>query len=493
MQIGELVAGRYEVEEVLGRGGMSSVYRAHDRVLERDVALKVLHERYADDPEYVERFRREARAIAKLSHPNIVTVIDRGEVGGWEYIVFELVRGENLKDILADRGALPVAEALALVHQAARGLAFAHEHGIVHRDVKPHNVLVDEDGVAKVTDFGIARSVGLDEGLTETGTILGTSDYLSPEQAVGRRVDERSDQYSLGVLLYEALTGDVPYPGDSMLAVAMRHVNDPVPSVRERRPDVPARVDALVRRAMAKRPEERFPSLDAFIAALEACMLEEAESAGSDDSGATQILTPTPSARAEPARAARREERERGRERDRRRGRRLPWQLVAGAVVLFAGAMLVGALATGRFDPAGDGGGQAAENVRLAAVRDHDPDGDDAEHPERVQDATDGDPATYWPTETYASFDKDGVGLVVDAGRRVELSRIVVVSQEPGFTAGIQAGESATGPFEPVSDEQEVGQRTTFELDTGGERYRYYLLWITALEGRAAVNEIRAG
>ena len=484
MEIGELVAGRYEIGELLGRGGMSTVYRAHDRVLERDVAVKVLHERYADDPDYVERFRREARAIAKLSHPNIVTVIDRGEVGGSEYIVFELVRGEDLKELLAERRTLPLAEALALVHQAARGLAFAHEHGIVHRDVKPQNVLVDADGVAKVTDFGVARAIGLDEGLTETGTILGTSDYLSPEQAVGGLVDERSDQYSLGVLLFEVLTGDVPYPGDSMLTVAMRHVNDPVPSVRERRPDVPARVDAVVRRAMAKRPEDRFPSLDAFIAALEACMAAVSEPAGGED-GATQILTPAG------APGARRRE-ERRRERERRRSGRVPWQVVAGVVVIFAAAALVGALATGWFDPAGDGGGAAGENVRLAAVRDHDPLGDDTEHPERVEEATDGDPATYWPTETYSSFDKEGVGLVVDTGRRVELSRVVVVSQEPGFTAGIQAGASATGPFEPVSDEQEVGRRTAFDVDTGGQAYRYYLLWITDLDGRAAVNEIRA-
>ncbi len=489
MEIGELVAGRYEVADVLGRGGMSSVYRAHDRVLERDVALKVLHERYADDPDYVERFRREARAIARLSHPNIVTVIDRGEVGGWEYIVFELVRGENLKELVADRRRLPVAEALALVHQAARGLAVAHEHGIVHRDVKPQNVLVDEDGIAKVTDFGIARDVGLEEGLTETGTILGTSDYLSPEQAVGGRVDERSDQYSLGVVLFEVLTGDVPYPGDSMLAVAMRHVNDPVPSVRERRPDVPARVDALVRRAMAKQPEDRFPSLDAFIAALEACMVDAARPAdrdGGDGGDATQILTP-----ARPPTPARREERKRKRA-ERRTGRRL-WPILAGLLVLLAAAALVGALATGRFDPAGDGNGRVAQDVRLTAVRDHDPFGGDTEHPESVQQATDGDPATYWPTETYDVFEKEGVGIVVDAGRRVELSRVLVVSQEPGFTAGIQAGTSATGPFEPVSDEQEVGRRTTFEVDTGGDAYRYYLLWITDLDARAVVNEIRAG
>src|SRR3712207_6415861 len=272
---------------------MSSVYRARDRVLERRVALKILHEQYSDDPEYVERFRREARAIARLSHPNIVTVIDRGETDGCQFIVFEHVPGQNLKQLLQARGPLPAAQALALAHQAARGLAAAHANGIVHLDVKPQNVLVDSDGGAKVTDFGIARAG--DGGLTLTGTILGTGDYISPEQAAGHPADERSDQYSLGVLLFELLTGKVPYTGDTSLVVASKHVNDPVPSVRERTPDVPPRVNELVRRAMAKRPEDRFPSMDALVAALEACMAEAQPPPS--DGGATEVLRAKPAAR----------------------------------------------------------------------------------------------------------------------------------------------------------------------------------------------------
>src|SRR6266540_2958199 len=263
--IGELIGGRYEIEELVGTGGMSSVYRARDSVLERRVALKVLHEHFSADPEYVERFRREARAIARLNHPNIVTVIDRGEFGNRQFIVFEHIPGENLKEIVEREGQLPVAQALALTHQIARGLAFAHQHGVVHRDVKPQNVLVDESGTAKVTDFGIARSLDPGEELTQTGTLLGTSDYIAPEQASGEPVDARSDQYSLGVLLYELLTGEVPYPADSFMAVAMRHLRDPVPSVRERRRDVPDRVDKIVARAMAKRPADRFPSTEAMM------------------------------------------------------------------------------------------------------------------------------------------------------------------------------------------------------------------------------------
>ena len=473
MGIGEVLAGRYEIEELLGVGGMSRVYRARDRVLDRDVALKVLHERYSGDPGYVERFRREARAIARLSHPNIVTVIDRGEFEGRQYIVFEHVRGQNLKDVLAAGRGLPVGEALALAHQAARGLAFAHEQGIVHRDVKPQNVLVDREGVAKVTDFGIARALDGEEGLTETGTVLGTTDYIAPEQAVGGRADERSDQYSLGVLLYELLTGDVPYRGDSIVTVAMRHVHDPVPSVRAKRDDVSPRIDALVRRAMAKRPEDRFPSLDALVAALEACMAEEA--ARRSDGGATEVLRPVPSARAPRRRAAE------------TRPRPTLARLLAGLALVAAGAALLAALVTGRIALGDDAGGAP---VRLRAVADYDPQGGDGEHPELVVRATDRDRSTYWTTETYRSFEKQGVGIVVATRRPRTLAELTVVTDTPGFRALVEAGDSPSGPFDPVSAERTVHARTTFELD--GDGHRYYLLWITDLEGAAHVNELRA-
>jgi eukaryotic-like serine/threonine-protein kinase len=492
MKTGEVVAGRYELEDLLGVGGMSSVYRARDRVLERTVALKILHEQFSHDPAYVERFRREARAIAKLSHPNIVTVIDRGEFEGRQFIVFEYVGGETLKQLATREAPLPPDRALALVHQVARGLAFAHEHGIVHRDVKPHNVLVDADGAAKVTDFGIARSLGgPDDGLTQTGTVLGTGAYISPEQAVGRPADERSDQYSLGALLYELLTGRIPYGGESIVAVATRHVRDPVPNVREVRPEISPRVDALIRRAMAKRPEDRFPSTDAMIGAIEACLADEvtggrAAENGHPDDGATQVIAaPTPAAPLfDPPPP----------ERPRRRRRRFPWRLAAALAVLALGAVLLAYFVRsqevgGRDGSGGAGGGGDA--VRLVALRDHDPEGGDGEHPEAVSRATDGDPATYWTTETYSSFSKSGVGIVLDARRPVELDRLVVRSDEPGFTAVIQAGSSPEGPFDEISEEQTVGASTTFDVDTGGEELRYYLIWITDPNGRAHVNEAR--
>jgi len=479
VQQGDVVGGRYTIEEVLGRGGMSSVYRAHDRVLERDVALKVLNQALSDDPEHVERFRREARAIAQLSHPNLVTVIDRGLVEECEFIVFELVRGANLKELLVERRALPVEEALGLVRQAARGLGYAHAHGVVHRDVKPQNVLVDELGTAKVTDFGIARLLEHDGTITQSGTIMGTSDYLSPEQATGKEVDDRADQYSLGVLLFELLTGEVPYDGDGMVTVALKHVHDPVPSVRTRRPEVSPRVDALVRRMMAKRPEDRFASLDDLISELDECLAESG--AEPIDPAALTAVVPPPPPRPE---------------HERSRGRRIPWQLLAGLAVLAAGLAGVWAVATGRIDPSGGDDGRApAAAVDLRALRDWDPEGDGSEHPERVAQATDGNPTTSWTTETYGNFDelKDGVGIVLDAGSRVELGGVTVVTDDPGFTARIQAGNRSSGPFEDVSEDATIGERTTIELDTGGRTFRYYVVWITALDGSAHLNEVRSG
>jgi eukaryotic-like serine/threonine-protein kinase len=482
--VGELIADRYELQELAGSGGMSSVYRAYDRLLERLVAIKVLHEEYSKDPEYVERFRREAQAIARLSHPNIVTVIDRGEHEGRQYIVFEHVAGENLKEAVQRLGPLPVGRALALAHQAARGLAFAHQHGVVHRDVKPHNVLIDAEGTAKVTDFGIARSLGREDGITETGTVLGTSDYLAPEQAAGQRVDACSDQYSLGALLYELLAGEVPYPAPNAVTAAMRHLNDPVPSIRSVRPEVSPRVDAVVRRAMAKRPEDRYPTTDALIGALEACILEERQEEAADD-GQTEIFQ-RPSAGLPRSRPSRR-----------RAG--AWWLAVALGLVLIAAAVSIGVLwkRDGNGLPVvGDDENANAAQVRIQAIADYDPPaggGDGVEHPDEVEFATDGDFSTYWTTERYEDFEsKDGVGLVLETARPVALGSLVVRSDTRGFEAVVKAGSKADGPFEDVSESVQVGARTTFELDTGGKEYRYYLFWITRLAGLAHVNEVRA-
>jgi eukaryotic-like serine/threonine-protein kinase len=469
--VGELIAGRYELEKLVGSGGMSNVFRAHDRLLERTVALKILHEQYTRDDDYVERFRREARAVAQLAHPNIVTVIDRGEQDGRQFIVFEFVEGENLKEIIA-HGPVPVRDAVALALQVARALSFAHGRGLVHRDVKPQNVLLNEDGQAKVTDFGIARSLDV-QGVTQTGTVLGTSDYIAPEQARGQKVDPKTDIYSLGAVLYELLTGEVPFAGDSFVAVAMRHVNEPAPSVLAHRPDCPVRLDLAVQRAMAKDPADRFESMDDFVSELETCL---AEVDGRADEGATMIV---PAARPRPRNALQR--------------RQFPVAalLLAGLV---AAAVAAGAFLLLRDDgtPKVLPGTGSSKSVRLLGIGAEDPAGD-GEHDDEAGNATDRDPTTYWTTQDYRSFDKAGVGVVLDAGRPVALSRMTVLSDLGDFPATIRASRNATSGFTPVSKLQEVGSRTTFHIDTSDKDYRYYEVWLQLPSGgRAHVNEVTA-
>ena len=489
VHVGELIVGRYELEELVGEGGMSSVYRAYDTVLERRVAIKVLHEHFSRDPEYVERFRREARAIARLAHPNVVTVIDRGEWEGRQFIVFEHVAGENLKAVIAREGPLPVDRALELACQIARALSFAHELGIVHRDVKPHNVLLDGSGTAKVTDFGIARALDSDEALTATGTVLGTGQYLSPEQANGERGDERSDQYSLGVVTFELLTGTAPYSGDNLMAVAMRHVRDPVPSVRALRPDVPRRVDEVIARAMAKRPEDRFASMGELAAALESCRAEVAGGREEQPAEDTGVMPPSRSPAAAPPTQPLPAPPATTVAAPRRSGLRVAAILLVAAVVL-VGNLLVLEIVFEDGLPWLDGGDPTP--VQMEAVADFDPKGDLTEHPESVAAATDRDVTTFWTTEEYRSFDKDGVGIMLDAGSRVALSSIVLVTDTPGFTAMILADNDRNGEFIDVSGEQEVGRRTTFDVDTRGEGFRYYVVWITDPNTQAHVNEVRA-
>jgi len=480
--VGDVIAGRYVLEELVGAGGMSSVYRAHDQLLERDVALKILHSTYKEDEEAVERFRREARAVARLSHPNVVTVIDRGEEDGHQFIVFEYVDGATLKDHLAERGPLPPEEALAIAIDVGEALAYAHGHGIVHRDVKPQNVILNGDGAAKVSDFGIARSVDVEKDVTQTGTVIGTGDYIAPEQASGRPVVPASDVYGLGCVLFELLTGSPPFSGSGFVDVAMQHIHAPPPALLERRPDVPPRIAAAVERALAKDPEDRFPSMDAFVAELRACLVRPRGEAAED---ATTVL-PRQRVERRPVTAPR--------SRGRRRRRIVPLAPVLTALVIVAG---VAALIV--FVGGGTGPGEASSKpVKLEAAVSFDPQGDDGEeHPSEVPYATDGDPSTYWTTSSYhypaGGLGKDGVGIVLDAGRRVQPERVVVVSDTPGFTAEIRAGSGQDGPFDDVvAEAAQVGSRKAF--DTGDAEARYWLVWITNLGANGAVhlNEIRS-
>jgi len=479
--VGEVIADRYELEEAVDHGGMSSVYRGRDRLLERTVALKVLHAHFGDDAEYVERFRREARAVAQLSHPNIVTVIDRGSSDGHQFIVFEYVEGENLKQLVERSGPLSVDRTLELGIQIADALAFAHAHGLVHRDVKPQNVLIDSAGDAKVTDFGIARSLDVEEGVTQTGTVLGTSNYLSPEQAAGEPVTPATDIYSLGVVLYELLTGEVPFRGDNLVVVAMKHVTEHPPSLLEQRADVPPRLVLAVERALEKDPALRFASMDAFANELRRCRDELGGPAAERTliQGAP-LVHPAP-------RTVRRA-------RTRRPGGHLPMLLALAVVVLLAivvAALLYGGTGTLRRHHHGGGGG-TVDNVTLRGV------GSLADtHGDTAGAATDGNASTYWYTQIYATPEfgnlKSGLGLVVDAGRALKLGSLTVHTPTPGFVAQIRAGDSAQGPFTDDSASQTVGSATTFHL--AGTTAQYYVVWITRLPpgGKAEISEVSSG
>ncbi|HEY3941683.1 MAG TPA: Stk1 family PASTA domain-containing Ser/Thr kinase [Acidimicrobiales bacterium] len=268
VQAARVFSNRYELTHLIARGGMAQVYRARDRLLDRPVALKVLFPELSVDRAFVERFRREAQAAANLSHPNIVPVFDWGEDDGTYFIVMEFIDGRPLSALLRSTGPLAPARAAGVGAKVADALSYAHRHGVVHRDVKPGNVLMTEDGQVKVTDFGIARAINTEESLTQTGAVMGTAAYFSPEQAEGFGVDARSDIYSLGVVLYEMVAGRTPFVGDSPVAVASKHVREPAPPITDFNPQVPPALEAVIAKAMAKSPDLRYSTAEELRADL---------------------------------------------------------------------------------------------------------------------------------------------------------------------------------------------------------------------------------
>ncbi|WP_276308556.1 Stk1 family PASTA domain-containing Ser/Thr kinase [Thermoflavimicrobium daqui] len=265
---GKKLGGRYEVISRIGGGGMAVVYKARDILLNRFVAIKILSESLSNDSEFIRRFSREAQAAASLSHPNVVNVYDVGRDGYIHYIVMELVEGPTLKDYVLERGPLPVEEAARIAIQICDGLAHAHDNQIVHRDVKPHNILLHRNGQAKVTDFGIARAAS-SSTITQQGSVMGSVHYFSPEQARGGQIGEKSDIYSLGVVLYEMLTGELPFDGDSAVSIAIKHLQEEPLDPRQVNPNVPDHMATIILRAMHKDPNMRYTSVRAMMKDLE--------------------------------------------------------------------------------------------------------------------------------------------------------------------------------------------------------------------------------
>jgi serine/threonine-protein kinase len=296
--IDTLFDGRDSIQRKLGAGGVAGVYLAEDQELGRRVAIKILNGRHANDDQFIERFRREAKNAAALNHPNIVSIYDRGNAEDTYYIAMEFLDGRTLKELVVSRGAAPINVAIEYARQILSALRFAHRHGIVHRDIKPHNVLVDAEGRVKVTDFGIARA-GTSQ-MTETGSIVGTAQYLSPEQARGGEVDPRSDLYSLGVVLYELLTGKTPFDGETPVEIAMKHLSNAPKPPSKLRPDVTPELDKVVLRALAKNPDDRYQSADEMEADLERVARGAPVSAAT---AATQVLPAAAAVAADPTSA----------------------------------------------------------------------------------------------------------------------------------------------------------------------------------------------
>jgi serine/threonine-protein kinase len=466
-----ILAGRYVCEAPISRGGMAVVYRARDDVLARAVAVKLLLPHLAEDEAFLERFRREALAAARLTHPNIVSIYDSGSEPGPDgaeqhYIVMEYCGRGTLASILEQDKALSPERVAAIGSTICDALSYAHAAGVVHRDVKPANVLVAADGTLKVGDFGIAKAAFVAKDVTTTGSILGTVTYLSPEQARGEEPDARSDLYSLGVVLYELLIGRPPFAGESQIATAMMHVQEKPPAPRSIKAGVPKHLEATILKALAKDPNDRFATAQEMRSALDSSSVEPSR---------TATFTPPPRPLPEPEPTSSGDVR---------------WIFAALALIVIA---VVAALAFSQADEkpsppspgstAGEPGSGDAIEVR--SVQDFDPHGGGEEHSEKVGLAVDGNPSTAWDTEGYnASLDllKPGVGLVFDLGEAREVDR-VLLRGSPDMTVELRSADSLgpdEGSFDVITEET-TGATTT--LDAGGQSARYWLVWITSLPG----------
>ena len=511
-----VLGGRYQLTERIASGGMASVWRAHDDVLARTVAVKLLHDHLAADAAFRERFRREAIAAAKLTHPHVVSLYDTGTDGERVYLVMEFVDGATLREVMRDLGQLEPGQAAAIGERIARALEYAHERGLVHRDVKPANILIGDDGCVKVADFGIAKAEEHVDDLTKTGMVLGTAAYVAPEQITGSApVDGRADQYALGCMLYEALTGRQPFKGDTAVATAAKRLESGPTPLRSLRPDIPRGLDSIIMRAMARDPEDRFVSAGALADALSAF--------ADQDTSHTAALPLATSHRAAPPRTgstvappvpAPREDNGGGESFLRSEGR---WLLAVIVMILVAGGLIGVGVLSGVLNPdrlpGGDDRTDASEapadisqnqplDVEDAVA--FDPAAGDGENDEQLPLLTDGDASTAWRTDTYyndpdfGGLQKDGVGFYLDLGAQAEVSGVDLdVASEDTNLEILVADEPGTvlEDWEAVAEESGASGKTSIAFDEPVTT-QFLLVFITGplpQDGggyRAAVNEV---
>lgn len=485
--MGELgvLAERYALDELVASGGMGAVYRARDEVLARTVAVKTLHADLARDATFLERFRREALAAARLTHPNIVSIYDTGaeEIAGEErhFIVMEFCGGGTLQDLATREGPLEPDRIRAIGAATCDALSYAHRNGVIHRDIKPANVLLADDGTVKVSDFGIAKAAFVGRDVTTSGSLLGTVTYISPEQARGDEPDARSDIYSLGVVLYELAVGRPPFAADNPVGTALKHLQEPPPPLRSIRAGVPRELEAVILDALSKDPADRPESADDFRGRL---------TTGAPASSTVVmrgVAVPRP---AQPQ----------------QQGGDASWVarvlVLIGVVILLAiGAGWLLAADDETDDGARRGRAQRGGTIlKISAADDFDPPpGDLDEHGESVAAAWDGDRNSQWTTENYdAGFEgvgKNGVGLIFDLGEPVEVTSVELSTTTPGLSVEIRSSDDPAASagdesgFDVLAEMSDIGAEEALEVEGTA---RYWLIWITELAGEnAAISEVR--
>ncbi len=495
---GTLVGGRYQLVTLLARGGMAEVWEAVDEVLTRPVAVKILLPHLAADTAFVARFRHEAVSAARLSDPHIVSVYDTCSDGDVEAIVMELVRGTTLRRLLDEQGHLSARQAVDIAVQVAVALEHAHSNGLVHRDVKPANILLSDDGRVLVADFGIAKAAEGGADLTEVGQVVGTAKYLSPEQVEGGPLDARSDVYALGVVLYEMVCGRPPFDGDNATTTAVARLTSQPLRPRQVRAGIPRVLEHEMMRAMARSPGDRHASAAELRSALEHLDLGRA---GADDATVARDATtfsPSPSLPRRPGapphpagapQAERRATAPRFAQSERR------WLIPAALIVVVAATLGVVGLLLGRTEMGRDlfdeGGGRATADaggpVEIAEVASFDPQGSGGEHDPELPLLVDDDPASVWTTEEYNSRElgglKDGVGVILTLGEATEVAGLEVRSPTQDWSASVyvadQPADDLAGWGQPVAEEEGIDGDVSFDLSgaTGGA----VLVWITDL------------